>query len=136
MILLVTSCHISILYINSITHLGNHDIRLIIRCTPLWENLCSACMTMLNQTRLHSYRIQILETYCEPGHESWLCGFRPGLTQTAVQPQKMTRGLNFRLSKLRDCIIYVSKTKTLISCAVTTQLICAFVFAYVKQVFS
>ena len=29
-----------------------------------------------------------------------------------------------------DVFIYVAKTKTLISCAVTAQLICAFVFGY------
>ena len=32
--------------------------------------------------------------------------------------------------------MYVAKTKTLISCAVTVQLICAFVFAYAKSRFS
>ena len=34
-----------------------------------------------------------------------------------------------------DCSILVSKTKALISCAVTAQLICAFVFAYEKNGF-
>ena len=34
------------------------------------------------------------------------------------------------------CTIYVVKTKSLISCAVTAQLICAFVFAYTKSRFS
>ena len=46
----------------------------------------------------------------------------------AVQPQKMAFG--FR--KKRD----VAKTKALIRCAVTTQLICTFVFVYVKSRFS
>ena len=32
--------------------------------------------------------------------------------------------------------MYVAKTKVLISCAVTMQLICAFVFAYAKSMFS
>ena len=32
--------------------------------------------------------------------------------------------------------MYVAKTKPLISCAVTVQLICAFVFAYAKSRFS
>ena len=40
------------------------------------------------------------------------------------------------LRKKRDCIIRVAKTKALISCAVTAQLISAFVFAYVKIRFS
>ena len=34
-----------------------------------------------------------------------------------------------------DCTVYVAKTKALISCAVTAQLICAFIFAYVKSGF-
>ena len=37
---------------------------------------------------------------------------------------------------MRLCSIFVSKTKALISCAVTAQLICAFVFAYTKSRFS
>ena len=36
----------------------------------------------------------------------------------------------------RDCTINVEKTKALIRCAVTTQLICIFVFAYAKSRFS
>ena len=35
-----------------------------------------------------------------------------------------------------DCTIYVAKTKALISFAVTTKLICVFVFAYAKRRFS
>ena len=35
-----------------------------------------------------------------------------------------------------DCTVYVAKTKALISCAVTVQLICAFVFAYAESRFS
>ena len=34
------------------------------------------------------------------------------------------------------CTIYVAKTKALMSCVVTAQLICAFVFAYAKNRFS
>ena len=36
---------------------------------------------------------------------------------------------NFGFRKCRDCTIYVAKTKVLISCAVTAQLICIFVLA-------
>ena len=43
---------------------------------------------------------------------------------------------NFGFRKKRDCSIYVAKTKGLISCAVTAQLICGFVFAYAKSQFS
>ena len=35
-----------------------------------------------------------------------------------------------------DCTICVAKTKALISCAVTAQLICVFVFAYARNRFS
>ena len=48
----------------------------------------------------------------------------------------MARGLKFGFRKQKDCTIYVAKTKALISCAVTTQLICVFVFAFAKSRFS
>ena len=48
----------------------------------------------------------------------------------------MARGFKIGLRKLRDCNIYVAKTKALISCAVTAQRICFFVFAYAKSRFS
>ena len=35
-----------------------------------------------------------------------------------------------------DCIICIAKTKALISCAFTAQLICVFVFVYAKIRFS
>ena len=35
-----------------------------------------------------------------------------------------------------DCTIPIAKTKALISCKVTAQLICVFVFAYAKSQFS
>ena len=50
-------------------------------------------------------------------------------TNRAVQPQKMVRGVKFRR-------INVEKTKVLISCVVTLQLICPFVFAYAESRFS
>ena len=37
---------------------------------------------------------------------------------------------------MRDCTICVAKTKALINCAVTAQLICTFVFALAKIQFS
>ena len=43
---------------------------------------------------------------------------------------------NFGFMKKRDCTIRAAKTKGLISCAVTAQLICAFVFALAKKHFS
>ena len=42
---------------------------------------------------------------------------------------------NFVLEN-KDCTICLAKTKVLISCAVTAQLICAFVFAYADCWFS
>ena len=46
----------------------------------------------------------------------------------ASQPQKMARDF----SKQRDCTTYIVKTKALISCEATAQLICTFVFADAK----
>ena len=40
------------------------------------------------------------------------------------------------IKKKRDCTIHIAKTKALISCAVTPQLICVFVFACAKIRFS
>ena len=40
---------------------------------------------------------------------------------------------NFGFKTYRDCSIYVLKTKALISCAVTEQLICDFNLAYAKS---
>ena len=57
-------------------------------------------------------------------------------TNRTVQRQKMASCLIFRILEVEDCTIYVAKTKALMSCAVTVQLICAFVFAYAKSRFS
>ena len=55
----------------------------------------------------------------------------------AVQPKNLARSLKFQIfRKQRDCTIYVAKTKALISCTVTSQLICAFVFPLAKSRFS
>ena len=50
-------------------------------------------------------------------------------TNKAEQPQKMARGLKFWISEVEE-LYHVVKTKTLIICTVTMQLICAFVFAF------
>ena len=58
-------------------------------------------------------------------------GFRPGLIQTELYKyRRWLEACNFGFKKKRDCTIHVAKTKALISCAVTAQLICVFVFAY------
>ena len=44
-------------------------------------------------------------------------------------------GRLLEVRKMRDCTIYVTKINALISCAVTAQLICAFVFANAKSIF-
>ena len=54
-------------------------------------------------------------------------------TNRAVQPQKMTRGLKFRIYVEEGLYYPYSENKALISCAVTAQLICVFVFAYAKS---
>ena len=54
-------------------------------------------------------------------------------TNLAIQPQKMVRGLKFRIYKEERLYIYVTKTKVLISFVVTAQLICAFVFAFANK---
>ena len=54
----------------------------------------------------------------------------PGLTQTGMYSLgERLDAWNFGFKKKRDCTIFVAKTKALISCAVTAQLIYAFVFA-------
>ena len=60
-------------------------------------------------------------------------GFRPGLTQIGLcSYRKGLEACNFGFNKKRNCTICVVKTKVLISCAVTAQLICAYVFAYIR----
>ena len=55
--------------------------------------------------------------------------FRPGLTQTGLFSQRRRlEDWNLGFKKKSDCTIFVEK-KAQISCAVTAQLICAFVFA-------
>ena len=55
-------------------------------------------------------------------------------TNWTVQPKKMDKeAWNFGFRKLRDCTIYLVKTKVLIGCAVTVQLMCVFVFAFAKM---
>ena len=60
-----------------------------------------------------------------------------GPTQTGLYShRRRLEALNFGLRKKRDCTMRVAKTKALISCAVTAQLSCVFVFAYAKSRFS
>ena len=71
----------------------------------------------------------------EPRHEK-TCRrvFRPDRTQTGLYSHiRWLETKNFGSRKKSVCTIYVVKTKTLIICAVTAQLICAFVFAYMQK---
>ena len=67
----------------------------------------------------------------EPQREkTCLRAFRSGPTQTRLYiHRRWLEAGNFGFRKKSDCTIYVAKTKALISCTVTAQLICAFVFA-------
>ena len=72
------------------------------------------------------------EPRCE---KTGLRGFRPGPTQTGLYShRRLLETWDFRFRKKRNCTtcIRVSKTKALISFAVTAKLICVFVFAYAK----
>ena len=53
-------------------------------------------------------------------------------TNQAVQPQKIVRGLKFRISVVEGLYYPYSEKKALISFAVTAKLICVFVFANAK----
>ena len=67
--------------------------------------------------------------------ENWSLEFptRLDTIRSAKSQKKATRGLKyFRFRKKRDCTIHGAKTLGLISCAVTSQLISAFVSAYAK----
>ena len=76
----------------------------------------------------------LIESRCE---KTGLRGFRPGPTQTGLcRHRRWLETGNFGFRKLRDCTIHVAKTKARISFAVTTKLICVFVFAYAKSRFS
>ena len=62
--------------------------------------------------------------------------FRVSDTNRAVQPQKIARGLKFWILKEEGLYYLCSENKTLITLAVTAQLICVFVVAFAKIQFS
>ena len=66
----------------------------------------------------------------EPSHKKTNnSGFQPGSTQTGLYSlRSRLEARNFRFKKKRNGTIHVAKIKMLISCAVTAQLICVFVF--------
>ena len=88
-------------------------------------------MVELDSHSQMGYITQLIEPRSE---ETGLRGFRPGPTQTGLYSHtRWLEVLNFGCKKKRDCTIRIAKTKALISCAVTAQLICVFVFAYANQ---
>ena len=52
------------------------------------------------------------------------------MSRFARKPVSRISDQNFGFMKKSDCTIYVGKTKALISCRVSVQLICIFVFGY------
>ena len=65
-------------------------------------------------------------TFSQPRHDKiCLRGFRPGQTQTGLySDRRWLEALNFGFRKKMDCTLCVTKTKTLISCAITFLRIC------------
>ena len=57
-------------------------------------------------------------------------------TNQPVQSHKIARSFKFRVREEEDGTIHVTKTKALISFAVTAKLICVFVFSYAECCFS
>ena len=65
-----------------------------------------------------------------------LPGFQPGLTKTGLYShRRRLQVCKFGFKKKRDSTSYEAKTKALISCVVTAQLICIFVFTFKKAGF-
>ena len=75
----------------------------------------------------------------ERSQDQWSSGwgFRPGRTQTGLYShRRWLEAGNFGFRKKKICTIQVVKTKALISCAVTAQLISTSGFTYAKIWFS
>ena len=73
--------------------------------------------------------------YTEPVREKTnTLGFRPGMTQTSLYSHRSKLEVGyFGCRKKMNYIIRVAKTKALISCAVTAELICA-LFSHMQVV--
>ena len=89
----------------------------------------------ISQTRNRTQRLSISKLYVTR-QNSFRC-LRPGLIKTGLcSHRRWLEASHNGFKKVRNCAISVVKTKVLISCAVTAQLICVFVFAYAKSRFS
>ena len=105
-----------------------------VNCTASFRSLPNTERGKITQHQSVCQTAKTVEPRCE---KTGLWCFRPGPTQTRLYShRRWLEALNFGLRKKRDFSIYVAKTKVLISCAVTAQLICIFVFAYAKIRFS
>ena len=90
--------------------------------------------TILELIDFTSYNSVPTEPRCK---KNGLRVFRPAPTQTRLYShRRWLEAGNFGFRKKRDCTICGEKTKALISCTDTAQLICVFVFAYAKRRFS
>ena len=99
-----------------------------------------------HQTTVNCLSLEEPVETSELRHEkTGLRGFQPGPTQTRLYShRRLQEACNFGFRKKRDCTNYVTKTKALISCAATAQLVCAataqlvcaFIFALCKSWFS
>ena len=96
-------------------------------CFNILFKLMAACISI---KLLQTIQSELFEPRSE---KTGLRGFQPGPTQTGLYShRRWLEAGNFVYRKKRDGTIYVAKTKALLSCAVSTQLICVFVFAYAK----
>ena len=106
--------------------------------TERMRRLICASVVSIFSKQVFTCRGPTSRTFSKPRLDKiCLRDFRPGSTQTGLYSHsRWLEALHFGFRKKMDCTICVTKTKTLISCAVTAQLICAFVFAYAKSTFS
>ena len=85
----------------------------------------------LSSTEIIKYIIYLYEPKCQ---KTCLPGLKPGLTQTGLYShRRWLEAWNFQFRKQTDCTIYVAKTKALISCVVTMQLICVFLKMHIDR---
>ena len=96
--------------------------------------VCDHCSSMQLDIIMSPFYVPMLTQNEPPRQKTGLRGFRPGPTQIGLGNHR--RWLEAQILELGSSTIHVAKTKALISCAVTAQLICGFVFAYAKIRFS
>ena len=87
---------------------------------------------------LAAYAVSYVLSFSSPVHEKNLSSGFPtrSYTNSAVQPQKIAKGLKFRIEGVEGLYYQSSKTKALIICAVTADLLLCFFRIYAKSRFS